>query len=86
MDKLSGDYIRGYTAAIRDCEEIVRGAVFDLAHHKKKLTEKRAEDLFKVVLEHRAEIREKQPGFVRYNSITGRFEFFNPDKIMRLWC
>ena len=79
MERLSGDYIRGYTKAIQDITEIFEYIQEDLKHHKKQFSGKIALDLLKVILENREAIRERWNGFIRWNSRKNGFEFFNGD-------
>ncbi|GFI32119.1 hypothetical protein IMSAGC013_03518 [Lachnospiraceae bacterium] len=37
LDKLSGDYIRGYTKAIQDLQEVFTYIQPDLRHHHKNI-------------------------------------------------
>lgn len=77
MERLSGDYIKGYTKAIQDITEIFEYIQEDLSHHKKRFSNKIALDLLKVILENREAIRERRKGFIRWNSRKNGFEFFN---------
>ena len=77
MERLSGDYIRGYTKAIQDITEIFEYIQEDLNHHKKRFSGKIALDLLKVILENREAIRERRKGFIRWNGQKEGFEYFN---------
>lgn len=76
MEKLSGDFIRGYTKAIKDLEDVVVQAQDDLTHCKKRLNYKLCIRLIKLFLEHRENFRENLDGFIRWNSQLNDFEFF----------
>lgn len=76
MDYLNGDYIHGYTQAIMDIQEVFDYIELDLAHHHKKMSSKTAEQLLNVCLSNRANLREKRNGFIRWNGITNKFEWF----------
>lgn len=76
IEKLSGDFIRGYTKAIQDVSEVFEYVGDDLKYHKKRLNDKLAKELLKCVLENRENIREDTNGFIRWNCITNKFEWF----------
>lgn len=75
-ERLSGDYIRGYTKAIRDVEESVVSNLLALKVQKVKWSIKIIKELFECIMEHRAKIREKKNGFVRWNVISKKFEWY----------
>lgn len=77
MDRLSGDYNRGYTKAIQDIAKVVKYIQEDLTFHKKRLTPKLTEELLDCCLHNRERLRESVNGFIRYNS-KGYFEFYEP--------
>ena len=77
MERLSGDYIRGYTKAIVDITEIFGYMEDDLKYHHKRLNWKLAMQLLKAILENREKIREGVGGFVRFNGKLNNFEFFD---------
>ena len=77
MERLSGDYIRGYTKAIQDITEIFEYIEADLNHHRKRFTNRVALQLLKAILENREAIREKRTWFIRWNGTKNAFEFFN---------
>ena len=58
IEKLSGDFIRGYTKAIQDISEVFDYVNNDLKCHKKRLNDKLAKELLKCILENRENIRE----------------------------
>ena len=76
IEKLSGDYIRGYTKAIMDMSEIFDYVNNDLKHHKKRFNDKLAKELLQCVLTNREKIREDRDGFIRWNCIENKFEWF----------
>ncbi len=77
IERLSGDFIRGYTRAIQDVIDIFEYIEPDLKHHRKGMTRKLAIELLKVVLAERESIREQRSGFIRWNNTLKKFEFFN---------
>lgn len=78
IERLSGDFNRGYTRAIQDMIEIFNYIIPDLQHHHKRLTEKVAKELLQCCLENRERLRESVNGFIRYNGVTQSFEFYEP--------
>lgn len=74
IEKLSGDFIRGYTKAIQDISEVFDYVNNDLKCHKKRLNDKLAKELLKCILENRENIREDKNGFIRWNCVTNKFE------------
>jgi len=48
----------------------------DLKCHKKRLNDKLAKELLKCILENRENIREDKNGFIRWNYVTNKFEWF----------
>lgn len=77
IEKLSGNYNRGYTKAIQDIQEVFQYIKSDLDHHHVKLTHKSAEKLLQCCLENREKIRDSWNGFIRYNCKTKEFEFYD---------
>lgn len=75
IERLSGDFVRGYTKAIQDISEIVLYVQSDLKHHKKTLNAKTMDKLMKCCLINRENIREKRNGFIRWNSQKNDFEW-----------
>ena len=71
MERLSGDYIRGYTKAIQDIQETV-----DSVADYKKLNNKSIKELLECVLKNRAELRENRNGFIRWNVALKKFEWY----------
>lgn len=80
MERLSGDYIRGYTRAILDVIEIFEYIQDDLKVHGKRMNGKLTLQLLKVILNEREKIRESNMnadgGFVRFNGKLNNFEYF----------
>lgn len=76
IEKLSGEFIRGYTKAIQDISEVFDYVNNDLKCHKKRLNDKLAKELLKCILENRENIREDKNGFIRWNYVTNKFEWF----------
>ena len=76
IEKLSGEFIRGYTKAIQDISEVFDYVNNDLKYHKKRLNDKLAKELLKCILENRENIREDKNGFIRWNCVTNKFEWF----------
>ena len=76
MERLSSDYIWGYTKAIQDITEIFGYIEDDLNYHHKRLNGKLATQLLKVILENRGKIRDGVDGFIRFNGKLNNFEFF----------
>ena len=80
LERLSGDYNRGYTKAITDIQEVFRYIESDLNHHHKKITGKVAKELLQCCLENREKLRENFDGFIRWNCKKECFEFYEPNK------
>lgn len=76
IERLSGDYNRGYTKAITDIQEIFEYVKPDLKHHHKGMSFKIADDLLKTILENRMNIRDNMNGFIRWNGNENTFEYF----------
>ncbi len=77
LEKLSGDYIRGYTKAIQDMQEVFTYIQPDLKHHHKNVNNKLSLSLLSCCLENREKLRERQEGFIRFNGQTNSFEWFD---------
>lgn len=77
IERLSGDYNRGYTKAIMDIQEIFKYIKPDLKHHHKNMSFKMADDLLNAILENRINIRDDMKGFIRWNGNKNVFEYFN---------
>lgn len=79
FEMISGEFIRGYTRAIQDVQEIFDYVQNDLKYHHKKLNAKLVKELLKVILKNRANIREETDGFIRWNNKKQCFEWFCKD-------
>lgn len=77
IEKLSGEYIRGYTKAIQDTREVFDYIIPDLKHHRKNLNAKLALRLLQIILEHREKVRDRWNGFIRYNGKLEDFEWYD---------
>lgn len=78
FEKLSGDYVRGYTAALVDLQKMLAdpdGLVKDMKNHKKRLNQKSLTELLNLCIRHRAILRENPFAFVRVNS-NNEFEIY----------
>lgn len=76
MDRLSGDFNRGYTKAIQDVIEVFDYIQPDLKHHHKNLSAKVSVQLLNTILKERANIRDDFDGFIRWNCVKNEFEWF----------
>ena len=76
LERLSGDYNRGYTRAIQDIIEIFGYIQPDLEHHHKRMNQKLAIQLLNTILKERAKIRVFSGGFIRFNGQLNGFEYF----------
>lgn len=79
MERLSGEYNRGFTKGLLTIQEVIKYIQLDLAHHKKRLTPKLMDDLVQCCIENRERLRESINGFIRYNGTTKSFEFYEPN-------
>lgn len=77
MDRLSGDFNKGYTHAIMDVCKIFNNVQSDLTHHHKSMTYNVAMKLLACILKNRERIRESKSGFIRYNGQKDDFEFYD---------
>lgn len=77
VERLSGEFNRGYTKSIQDIQEIFNYIRHDLKHHKKLLNAKMANDLLNCILENREKLRDGWNGFIRWNCVTNEFEWFD---------
>lgn len=80
MERLSGDFVRGYTKAIKDIEDVFVCVQDDLSVHKKRFDFKLIIRVLELVLRHRENFRENQDGFIRWNTKENNLEFFNPQE------
>ena len=79
MDRLSGDYNRGYTKAIQDIIEVFTYILTDLRWHHKNLNAKTSIKLLQAILKNREMLSDDWGGFIRYNG-KDDFEWFNPNR------
>lgn len=80
MERLSGDYNRGYTKAIKDIEDVFVYVQDDLTMHKKRFNFKLIVRLLELFLNNRENFRENRDGFIRWNTKENNLEFFNPNE------
>lgn len=83
IERLSGDYNRGYTKAIMDIQDVFSYIESDLAVHGKRLNMKLAKELLNCILKNREGVRESKRGFIRWNAVKNGFEFFEGTKEWR---
>lgn len=77
MDRLSGDFIRGYTKAIQDIEDVFVYVNYELVtYHKKRFNFKLIIRLLELFLKHRENFRENGKGFIRWNKKLNNLEYF----------
>lgn len=77
LERLSGDYNRGYTAALTDFQRILKYIEPDLKHHKKPANIKTMMALVNCCINNREKLREHRDGFIRYNGQLKDFEWFS---------
>lgn len=79
VTKLSGDYNRGYTAALLKVKETLETIPFDMKHHKIPFNRKSVIAMVSSMIEGRMELRDNPDAFVRCNnSVEGGFEVYSP--------
>lgn len=78
LERLSGDYNRGYTKAIQDIIEIFKYVNFEIVNvRKKRMNYKTAMKLLKTILSERMNIRDRiGNGFICWNVQKQDFEYF----------
>lgn len=76
MDRLSGDFIRGYTKAIQDIEDVFVYVQEDLNSRGKRFNFKLIIRLLELFLKHRENFRENGKGFIRWNKKLNNLEYF----------
>lgn len=79
MERLSGEYNRGFTQGLLAVQEVLKYIQPDLSHHHKRLTPKLIDELLKCCIDNRENLRESVNGFIRYNGKTNSFEFYEPN-------
>ena len=77
VERLSGDYNRGYLQALLDLSETMPMLCEDLRHYRISLRPGRIAEMLKLYLQHRMDLRE-QRGFLRWNAVEKAFEWFYP--------
>lgn len=80
MERLSGEFNRGYTKAILDVKEIFDYVDIDLRYHSKRMNQKLAQELLTVILENREKIREDRDCFIRWNCKLNQWECYEARK------
>ena len=75
LERLSGDYNRGYTQAIMDMQEIFTYIQPDLRWQHKYLNGRLSLELLACCLENRAKIRDRWDGFIRFHGGHQEFEW-----------
>lgn len=81
IDRLSGEYIRGYTKAIMDLQEVFDYVQPDLRWHHKNMNASLSKKLLKCCLENRENLRERNSqGFIRFNKQKQDFEWYENNK------
>lgn len=81
LQRLSGEYIRGYTKAIIDIEKVLKNVQNNLVSHRKRLNFKVAMQTLKLFLENRKNFRENCDGFIRWNVQKNELEQFKDDSM-----
>ena len=76
IERLSGDYNRGYTKAIQDLLDVFGYIEDDIRHHKVRFTVNTATRLINTCLINRENLRENRNGFIRYNGQKKDFEWY----------
>lgn len=79
MERLSGEYNRGYTQAIQDMKDTFYYVEDDLKEHKKRFNFKLIIRVIDLFLKHRENFRESRNGFIRWNTGKDNLEFYDPD-------
>lgn len=76
MERLSGEFNRGYTKAIKDIEDVFCYVQEDLTRRKKRFNYKLIVRLLELFLRHRENFRENRDGFIKWNTKLNNLEFF----------
>ena len=71
---LSGEYIRGYTAAIMMIRKEFDGVCRDLKRNHKRPTEKLVKEFLSLCLKERGILRDYEDSFIRWNKVKECFE------------
>lgn len=75
LERLSGEYIRGYTKAIQDIQEVFTYIQQDLKGHHRNINGKLSLALLACCLENREKLREHREVFIRFNGQSKIFEW-----------
>ena len=75
-ERLSGEFNRGYTQALRDMKESLPNIIADLQHHRKRITPKLMDEYMECCISNREQLRESLGGFIRWNKQLDGFEYF----------
>ena len=76
MDRLSADYVKGFTKGIQTVLENFNGFCYDLRYHHKRPTEKIFKEYLDCCLKNRELLREFDDSFIRWNGITNQCELW----------
>lgn len=74
LDRLSPEYIRGYTAAIMMIRDQFNSVCQDLKRNRKRPTEAVVKDFLSVCLKERGTLRDFEDSFIRWNRNKKEFE------------
>jgi len=77
LDKLSGDYIRGFTAGLQKVQEIMQYIESDMKFHKRRMNTKSLMEILNCAIKDREKLRENPEAFVRCTN-DGGFEVYEP--------
>ena len=77
--RLDPGFVRGYTQALLDVQEIFKENAWDLKIHKKHMSEKYVQKLIKAIIDNRENVRERWE-FIRYDTRKDDFENYIPEK------
>lgn len=84
IERLSGEFIRGYTKAIMDIQEITRYINNELSSRHKQMNYKMIDLLLRCCLKNREKLRDSTAGitdgFIRWNQDKNDFEYFERNK------
>jgi len=80
VERLSGDFNRGYTKAIQDMEDVFVQVQQDLNGHKKRFNFNLIIRTVELFLKNRENFRENRDGFIRWNTTLNNLEFYIPER------
>ena len=81
ITRLSGDYNRGYTAALLKMQETLEAISGDMKQHKIPFNKKNIIALVKSMIDGRMWLRDDPNAFARCNNnVEGGFEVYSPRK------